>query len=824
MKNSFIAKSLLPKFFLLLFLQSGLLNPVMAQVPATPKTYQDLTRKLEAQPGFIDLWRDVEQGRVLLSVSALNTPFLLMSSLPHGLGSNDIGLDRGLPDELKMVHFEKRGSRLFLLQENTRFVANSPNPDERASVAEAFASAVLWSGDILASDSGKNLIDFSSFLMADRHGLATRLSDTKQGSYRVDEKRSAVLPELAKSFPDNTELEAILTFAGPGEGKFVREVAADATSLTMRQHISLIRLPDAGYQKRAHHPGSGGLDTGYFDFSTPLAKSIDVRWQLRFRLEKTDPSAALSKVKKPIIYYVDRGAPEPVRSALIDGARWWVSAFEKAGFKDAYRVELLPEGVDPMDIRYNVIQWVHRATRGWSYGNALADPRTGEIIKGAVTLGSQRVRQDILIAESLLAPYGKTASADKKKMAEQMAVARLRQLSAHEVGHTLGFAHNFAASRLGNASVMDYPHPIVKLDAKGEVDLQDAYGVGVGIWDDYVVKEVYGQFAEGQEAAALAALRAQAKADKLQYVSDADSRAAGAVHPDGLLWDFGPDSIKTWDQLMAVRQRALQTFSVDVLPDERQIGELEARIVPVYLLHRYQAEALARLIAGGEFEYGTSADVRAGRTQSGVHVVPAAVQRQALSRLVDSLRAESLALPANVLNVLTPPGNGFTRNVEYFATHMNGVFDAFAAVESAAAQTSMFLLDASRMNRLAWQHARDSKQPGVQEVLSLVLQRTWKREPVAAAVIAGESVQLAANWVVLDAVLNLLESGKLHPQVDAEVRQSVQSLSQWLMQNPASGTTADSRKQAVTLVQTYLNDPRRVKLRSMPVIPPGGPI
>lgn len=802
---------------------AGAQAPAFADTPAAPKTMQEATRSLDLQRGFIDVWRDVDKGRVLLSVAALDKPFLLMVSLPFGLGSNDVGLDRGQQSEAKLVHFEKRGARLFLVQENTRFVADSANADERASATEAFASAVLWSGDILASDGGKHLVDFSSFLQTDRHGIAAKLTETKQGSYKVDEKRSAVLAEQAKGFPDNIELEAMLTFDGPGTAEFVRQVAADPNSLTLRQHVSMMRLPDGGFQRRAYDPYSGGFDTGYIDFGTPIGSSIDVRWQVRFRLEKTDPNAASSTVKKPIVFYVDRGAPEPVRSALIEGAGWWASAFEKAGFKDAYRVELLPAGVDPMDARYNVIHWVHRATRGWSYGMPTVDPRTGEIIKGTVSLGSQRVRQDILIAEALLAPFGKDGGG-KEKLAEQMALARLRQLAAHEVGHTLGFSHNFAASRNGNGSVMDYPHPIVSLAAGGEPDLARAYGVGVGPWDDYIVSHAYAQFEPGKEAAGLAALRQAARAKKWEYVSDADARSPGSSHPNGLLWDFGGNSVQTYDQLMAVRQRALQRFSTDALPDARQAGELEARLVPVYLLHRYQVEGLARMVGGGDYEYATIGDVRSGVSRSGVRAVPAEQQRQALDRIAASLTAETLALPANVLDAMTPPALGFERNREYFATRMTNVFDAMSAVEAAAAQTCTFLFDAGRFNRIAWQNARDPRQPGVQEALDLVLGRTWKRAPVPPSLPAGEAVQLASDWVVLDFLLKLTGSAGLHPSVAAQVRQQTADLGQWLATHPAKGATGQSRQQAADLIRRYLADPGKVELRALPAIPPGAPI
>ncbi len=692
---------------------------------------------------------DAKAGKLYLGIplsegdGARSTGYILYDSLPYGVGQNDLGMDRGQLEILsggggggpRLVHFERVGPKVLLVEENTQYRTGSADPAEQLAVAQSFPTSVLAGFRVEGEANGFVVVDATEYFLRDIHGVAEALSAAKQGSYRVDGDRSTIDPEHSKAFPLNTEVEAELTLVNenPSDATILADVTPDVHALTVHERQSFLKLPPPGYVPRRYSPRSGYFDISWREMNTPLGVDTNQQFIPRHRLQKKDPNCTAGcEAVQPIVYYIDRGAPEPLRSALQEGCSWWDQAFQAAGWAPGtFQVKLLPEDADPMDARYNIIQWVHRFNRGWSYGDALSDPRTGEILKGNVTLGSLRGRQDYIIAEALLAPYkGGKVPDTEHDAALAMVLQRIRQLAAHETGHTLGLMHNYAASTMPHTleqtmSVMEYPHPWITLDKNGVPDLSQAYPVGIGVWDKVAIDYGYREFDRDgkavEDAVALEAILHDAEKNGVRYLSDADARPFGSASPIAHLWDNGTNAADELNRILEIRKAALARFGPDAIRPGAPMAQMEITLVPLYLLFRYQAEAATKIIGGLDYRYTVRGD-----EQKGPQIVPAAAQRAALAAVVKTLSPEVLTLPDALLKQLPPrtPGmNGVTGplRVEGFASHTSVTFDPVATAESAADMTLAVLFNPARANRLVQYHARDAAQPTLDEVIDAAL-------------------------------------------------------------------------------------------------------
>ncbi|MFE4058082.1 zinc-dependent metalloprotease [Streptomyces sp. NPDC059096] len=769
---------------------------------------------------ILELCPDTEGHRPLLAVRRFDTPFLLMASLSHGVGSSRLALDRGRAGKVRVAAFRRIAGRVVLVQRNKHHLATGDAAAVRAG-EESFATSVLWSGPELREQDGAAVVDATGLVLTDLHGVAEQLAALEQGPYAVDPTASFPLTDEARTGARGLRLPALLTFRGSAPGAAVRDVVPVPGSLTVVQQLHLVPLPDPPLPVRRYHPGSGGYGIGHDDHGAATAAGRRVKFQPRFRLEPLDPDAPSGPVRRPIVFSVDPAIPEPVRSAVVEGGNWWREAFELAGFTDAYRVEVAPEGTDDNDLDVNSVRWVHRDGRGWSHGQALTDPRTGEIICGRVRLGSQRVEQITALAEALHAPYGQPDEPERLAAVERLVLGRMRQLAAHEIGHALGFMHNFASTHHPRPSVMDYPHPRVTVTPDGRLDSSEAYGEGLGPWDHFLVAHAYGRFpagadgADGQgEEGALAALRRAAAEQGLAYVTDEDAHAPDAAHADAVLW-VSPvaDPFAALEEALAVRRVALAGFSRAVLPPGRQTGELEERAVLLQLYHRSQLSAVARLIGGTRYAYGL-----AGESGDGARPVAGEVQRRALAELSELLRPEHLTPPRQMLDALTPPAIRYGRSPEYFDTRAGRVFDPFSAVEATAALVTQELLDPARLNRLGWQHAADPAVPSPGEVLDALLDTVWRGGPPAGDGPAA-AVRETAGWVVLRAAVGAVRSDLLHGAVRTRLTAALRQLAEELYE--AAGT---GEREASATLSAFLTGDDTVRLGPPARIPPGAPI
>ena len=794
-----------------------------SDVDGATESVESVLLNTQEMPGFIPLHWDSEEGRLYADVSDVEGPFIYYNGLSHGVGSNDLGLDRGRLGDTFLVEFRKVGKKVFLAALNTKYTARSEDAQERRAVAEAFAESIIWGFAVVESGPNALVIDLTDFALSDATGIADLLAARGEGSFSIDENRSAIYLPKTKSFPDNTEIDATLTFAGKSKGRILGTVAPNADAITVHGHHSFIRLPDDGYQPLPYDARAGYIHSGeatlVYDYASPIDAPIKSAFARRHRLEKVDPTAEVSEAVEPIVYYVDSGAPEPVKSALIEGALWWNQAFEAAGYKDAFQVKVLPPEADPMDIRYNVIQWVHRSTRGWSYGSSIRDPRTEEILKGHVTLGSLRVRQDYLIAEGLIAPYDENG--DSVGQLSEFALARIRQLSAHEVGHTLGIAHNFSASADGRASVMDYPHPLVTLNDDGEVVLSDAYDVGIGDWDKRAVIWGYQDFPdEVSDAAGRAEIIAETLASGLSFVADEHARigsrsSAGPAHPKGSLWDNGSDPVAELNRMMQLRAVVLNDFSEQAIQPGRPMASLEDVLVPAFLMHRYQVQAAATVLGGQSFTYAMRGD---GQVPS--ERVSATHQRAALSAMLATLEPTALNIPERVTSLIPPrpPQSGASR--ELFPRHTGYVFDPMAAASTAALITLDQLTDHKRAARLNNQHRVDASLPSFGEVLTILIDDRWPETKDPELL----SIERAVQLLLVDRLADLLANTQAAPQVRADALDALSKMKRRAerarVKDPASGA---HMKYLAKRVATIMENPEAYTAGDL-TVPPGSPI
>ncbi|RKY87579.1 peptidase [candidate division KSB1 bacterium] len=786
---------------------------------AESPSIQEKTKDMEKYEGFFTFYRDLKEDKIWLEIPKKKFEFIYLVSLTTGIGSNDIGLDRGMSGRSRIVYFEQAGRKVLLVQPNYKFRASSNNYYEIKAVKESFAESILWGFEIYAVSKKAVLVDATNFFLRDGFNVKRYLSRSRQGNFKLDKTRSTFYLPNTKSFPENTEFEVILTFTSEIAGNYLRQTVPTPEAVTVRERYSFVKLPAPGYKPRVFDPRMPFNYISYYDYTAPLGEPLEKKLICRHRLEKKDPSADISEPIKPIIYYVDRGIPEPVRTAVLEGASWWNKVFESAGFKNAFQVKLLPKGVSPLDIRYNVIQWVNRLTRGWSYGGSVVDPRTGEIIKGHVSLGSLRVRQDYLLAEGLLAPYkekGKIPS-DMK----EMALMRIRQLACHEVGHTLGLRHNYASSVNDRASVMDYPAPLVLITKDGRLDLSNAYRPGPGRWDELSIKFGYSDFPDNvDEKEALNKIIDEGFKEGLYFMSDRDATYPGASHPLANQWDNGKDPVKMLKHEMEVRRIALEQFGERNIRFGMPLSLMEDVLVPVYFHHRYQLIAAVKTLGGVYYTYTLRGD-----GQKPLNVVPPDKQREALKVILETISPEELSFPESIMNKLPPRPSGYSRNRELFTGKTGPIFDPIEPASRLARFTVSLLLQYERAGRLIDLHEKNKDNPGLIEVIDEIFSHTWFKKTPSEPYRA--ELSRACEEAVVNELMALADNPDASYRVRAVASYKLNELLLWIKKryNSVSGMEKAHYFEISNIIERFLNrpfEPDRYLIR--PVLPPGSPI
>ena len=758
--------------------------------------------------GFMNFSYNDDSGKIILEIKNLDSEFMYINSLSRGVGNNDLGLDRGQLGNSRVVYFTKRGNKILLIQPNLRYVSNSSNYLENKAVEEAFARSVLFGFDIIEKSNDSYKIDITSFLISDAHGVSQRLKYSNSGSYTLNKSMSAIDLDRTKAFPKNIEFDVLLTFTGIPSGNLVRSVTPTASNLTVNQHHSFVELPDNNYKKRKFDPRSGSNPFIVYDYSTPIDEKLEQRFIVRHRLNKKYPKQEISEPVDPIVYYIDNGTPEPVKTALIEGGNWWNQAFESAGYKDAFRIEVLPEDADPMDVRYNLIQWIHRSTRGWSYGASIVDPRTGEIIKGQVSLGSLRVRQDYMILSGLI---DNPNDIENKALIKETSLDRIRQLSAHEIGHTLGFAHNYISSANNRSSVMDYPHPKIDI-IDGDINIDNAYSKNIGDWDKVTVRYAYTDFQENEnEEIKLNQIIEEAVNKGLYFLSDSDSRPVGSANPFSHLWDNGEFPYKELNKLLKVRDLALKNIDLENLIDGEPYDRIEDILVPIYMLHRYQIESTAKAIGGVDYLYFVK-----NLNNDKVKFVNSKLQKESLESLLNVLNPKNLVLPDNLIEILSPRSFRNPRTRENFESNTGVTFDYINASSSVINHTLTFLINPERINRIYQQNMFGENILKLEDYLTIISNSIFSNKKMS---LYESSINNNTSSLFLDHLFLAFNNSKTNDLSKSLILSSIVNTKETLSSNLNNYNAF-----LVNKINGFLDNPDKYKPIEKTKIPDGSPI